>query len=234
MNQPLTLVPRSSLGSKFLMAVTGLGLTGFVVVHMLGNLQIFLGREHLNAYAKALQGNAALLWTARLVLLAIFLAHIIYGIRLWLANRAARPVPYYSRRYREASVASRTMLLTGLVILAFVVFHVLHFTVGVIDRGPKGSYLELQDPKGQHDVYAMVVYGFRNPLVSMVYVVAMALLCLHISHGFGSLWQSIGWNDRRWASWLKRASQTLALVLFVGNSSMPLAVLFGLIGRNVP
>src|SRR5262245_56799690 len=127
MNAPLTLAPRSSLGSKFLMAVTGLGLTGFVIAHMLGNFQVFSGREALNSYAAALKHMPGLLWTARAVLLLIFALHIVYGVKLWLANRAARPVLYHVKRYREASLASRTMLVTGLVILAFVLFHLAHY-----------------------------------------------------------------------------------------------------------
>jgi succinate dehydrogenase / fumarate reductase cytochrome b subunit len=244
------LVPRSSLGSKYLMALTGLGLTAFVIAHMLGNLQLFEGREALNSYAQKLKEMPIILWTARLGLLAIFVLHIVYGVRLWLANRAARPVPYHYKTYREASLASRTMLVTGLVILAFVVFHLLHYTFGLVARAPVKeadnqvtytNYLKLeenagtaQDPKYRHDVYEMTVYGFRNPLISLVYVLAMAFLCFHISHGFQSLFQSLGLNHPRWMPRLKAASLALAGLLFVGNSSMPLAVLLGLVGGDVP
>lgn len=244
MNQPLMLAPRSSLGSKYLMAITGLGLTGFVIVHMLGNLQVFLGREALNAYAKALKGNPAILWGARLGLLAIFVAHIVYGVRLYLRNREARPVPYVLKRFREATAASRTMLPTGVVILLFVIFHLAHYTLGWVATAPvldprtqlttATNYLELHDPAGRHDVYAMTIYGFRNPLVVLIYVLAMGALAFHLSHGFGSLWQSLGWNNRRWAQLLAKASIGLAAVIFVGNVSMPLAVLFRLIGNDVP
>lgn len=250
MNAPLTLVPRSSLGNKYLMAVTGLGLTGFVLVHMLGNLQVFLGPEALNAYAQALKHNPVLLWGARLGLLAVFTLHIVLGVRLALSNRAARPVPYAMKRYAEASVASRTMLLTGLATLAFVVFHLAHYTLGVVETAPVRStpggapvatgYLDLKenpdpkDPKYRHDVYRMTVYGFRNPAVSASYVIAMALLAVHLSHGFQSLWQSLGLNHPVWAPLLKRASFWLAVAVFVGNSSMPLAVLLGLVGKDVP
>jgi succinate dehydrogenase / fumarate reductase cytochrome b subunit len=253
MNAPLTLAPRSSLGSKFLMALTGLGLTLFVIAHMLGNLQVFAGRDALNAYAHALKSMAVLLWSARVGLLVIFVLHIIYGVKLWLANRAARPVPYHFRRFREATLASRTMIWTGLVILAFVLFHLAHYTFGLVQQGPKTSergevvrdeqgnvvyqsYLDMKDPKDpkRQDVYEMTIYGFRNRVVSVLYVVTMALLAFHLSHGFQSLFQSLGLNHPRWMPFLRGASLVVAVVIFVGNSAMPLAVLFRLVGGDVP
>jgi succinate dehydrogenase / fumarate reductase, cytochrome b subunit len=229
MNAPLTLAPRSSLGSKYLMALTGLGLTGFVIAHMLGNLQVFLGRDALNSYAAALKHMGGLLWIARAGLLAIFVLHIIYGIKLALANHEARPVPYHFKQYREATLASRTMIWTGLVILAFVLFHLAHFTFFLVNSG----FSELHDAQGRHDVYAMTILGFRNPVISLLYVVAMALLAFHLSHGFQSLFQSLGLNHPRWLSAIRGTSLGLAVVIFVGNSAMPLAVLFRLVGGDV-
>jgi succinate dehydrogenase / fumarate reductase cytochrome b subunit len=245
MNAPLTLTPRSSLGSKFLMALTGLGLTIFVIAHMLGNFQVFTGRDALNSYAAALKHMPGLLWTARIGLLMIFVLHIVYGVKLWLANRAARPVMYHFKKYREASLASRTMLWTGIVTLAFVAFHLAHYTFGIVEkaevRDPSGNvvyqaYLDLKDPQDpkRQDVYAMTVYGFRHPLISTLYIAAMALLAFHLSHGFQSLFQSLGLNHPRWMPLLKGASLVVALIVFVGNSSMPLAVLFRLVGGDVP
>jgi succinate dehydrogenase / fumarate reductase cytochrome b subunit len=246
MNAPLTLAPRSSLGSKFLMALTGLGLTLFVIAHMIGNLQVFSGPEALNSYAAALKHMPGLLWTARIGLLVIFVLHIIYGVKLWQANRSARPVMYHFKKYREATLASRTMIWTGLVILAFVLFHLAHYTFGLIGHAqvndPKTgelmtiSYLDLKDPTDpkRQDVYAMTVYGFRNPVISLLYIVSMALLAFHLSHGFQSLFQSLGLNHPRWAPLLKWASLVVALVIFIGNSSMPLAVLFRLVGGSLP
>jgi succinate dehydrogenase cytochrome b subunit len=248
MNAPLTLAPRSSLGRKFLMALTGLGLTLFVIAHMLGNFQVFLGRDALNSYAAALKHMPSLLWIARGGLLVIFVLHIAYGVNLWLANRAARPVMYHFKKYREATLTSRTMIWTGLVILAFVLFHLAHYTFGIVQpvpvRDEQGvvkyeSPLKLedvknvQDPKRQ-DVYAMTVYGFRNPVISLLYIVSMALLAFHLSHGVQSLFQSLGLNHPRWSPLLKGASLVVAVVIFVGNSSMPLAVLLRLIGKDVP
>jgi succinate dehydrogenase / fumarate reductase cytochrome b subunit len=231
MNRPLDLVPKSSLGSKYVMAVTGLGLVGFVIVHMLGNLQLFLGPDALNAYAKSLKSIPELLWAARLGLLAIFVLHIVYSIRLTLHNRGARPIPYaFTKQYREATFASRTMIYTGLVLLAFVIFHLAHFTFFLIDP----SYMNLVDEQGRHDVYRMTIYGFRNPVVTASYVLAMFFLALHLSHGFQSAFQSLGLNHPRWMSLLKKTSLAIAVIVFTGNISMPLFVLFRLVGKDVP
>jgi succinate dehydrogenase / fumarate reductase cytochrome b subunit len=242
MNAPLTLGPRSSLGSKFLMALTGLGLTVFVIAHLLGNLQIYLGREALNSYAENLKHMSALLWLARAGLLTIFVLHIVYGVKLYLANRAARPVLYVFKQYREATWASRTMLRTGLVILAFVLFHLAHYTFGIVQKAPvkdtEGnvvyeSFFDLKDSKDRQDVYGMTIYGFRNPLISLLYIAAMAFLASHLSHGFQGLFQSLGLNHSRWQPLLRGASLVVAVVVFVGNCSMPLAVLFRIVGRDV-
>lgn len=230
MNAPLTLAPRSSLGRKFLMALTGLGLTVFVIAHMLGNFQVFLGPDALNGYAAALKHMPGLLWTARIGLLVIFVLHIAYGVNLWLANRAARPVMYHFKKYREATLASRTMLWTGLVILAFVLFHLAEFTFLVVNP----AYADLHDAQGRHDVYRMTVLAFRNPGISLLYVVAMALLAFHLSHGVQSLFQSLGLSHPRWAPILKGLGLVVAVVVFVGNSSMPLAAYLRLIGGDVP
>jgi succinate dehydrogenase / fumarate reductase cytochrome b subunit len=231
MNRPLDLVPKSSLGSKYVMAVTGLGLVGFVIVHMLGNLQLFLGPDALNAYAKSLKSIPELLWAARLGLLAIFVLHIVYSIRLTLHNRAARPIPYaFTKQYREATFASRTMIYTGLVLLAFVIFHLAQYTFFLIDP----SYMNLEDAQHRHDVYRMTIYGFRNPVVTASYVLAMFFLALHLSHGFQSAFQSLGLNHPRWMPLLKKTSLAIAVIVFTGNISMPLFVLFRLVGKDVP
>ena len=183
-----------------------------------------------------------LLWTARLGLLAIAVTHSVYGIWLWLSNRSARPIPYSYRRFRQATLASRTMVYTGVVILVFIVFHLMHFTWGLWTKAPNPlpgqpgiNFLELKDNHQQHhDVYRMVVYGFREPIAALFYVVAMGFLCYHLSHGIQSLFQSLGLNSRRWEGLLKKISYTVAGILFVGNSSMPLAVLLRLVGGDVP
>jgi succinate dehydrogenase/fumarate reductase cytochrome b subunit (b558 family) len=175
---------RSSVGGKYVVAVTGLILTSFVVVHMLGNLQVFLGSDAINAYAAFLKGHPVLLWTARVVLFITFLVHI--GVALWLnwKARRARPIGYARKRTVQASFASRHMVITGLFVLVFTGFHIAHFTLGVVTEAevkpavtaPPGeapavyeNYLDLRDPSDpkRHDVYAMMIYGFRNPIIAV-------------------------------------------------------------------
>lgn len=215
----------STLGKKYIMALTGAGLFGFVVVHMLGNLQLFLGPEPLNRYAVFLKSKPGLLWGARLGLLLLVFLHILTAVQLTLRNRAARPEKYDRSKPYRASYASRTLFLGGLALFAFVVYHLMHFTVGAVDP----SYLKLRDAANRHDVYRMTILGFSHPGVSAFYIACMAVLCLHLSHGVGSSFQSIGFKNKQTAVWIDRVSKILGVVVFLGNSSMPLAVLAGIL-----
>ena len=217
---------RSSISRKALMAVTGLGLLGFVIVHMIGNFQVYEGPDALNAYAKMLREMPALLWVARLTLLLLFAAHIYLGITLYLENRAARPVGYVRFQYEQANIATRTMLLSGLVILAFVIFHLLHFTLGTVQP----EYFEGRDAAGRHDVYAMVIHGFRNPVITVSYIVAQLFLGLHLYHAVPSMFQSIGWKHPRYNPLIEKLGLIVALLIVIGNISMPLSILFGIVG----
>ncbi len=215
----------SSIGKKIIMAISGLMLYGFVIMHMLGNLQVFAGPDKLNAYAKFLQDLGGLLWVARFGLLGAAGAHIVVAIKISIENKAARPVPYYNQQTNVASYASRTMKYSGLIVLAFLIYHLLHFTLGVTD--PQAH--ALKDSLGRHDVYGMVIAGFSNPIVSGSYIFAMALLCLHLSHGFFSLFQSLGINQPEYDAKLKLAANIFALGIFLGNASMPIAVLLKIV-----
>ncbi len=216
---------RTSVGSKYVMALTGLALILFVIAHMIGNLLIYRGKEALNSYAHALETSPVLLWTARIGLLVVFVIHIVLGIRLWLQNRAARPNPYIYKDYVQATWASRHMLLTGLVILGFVIYHLLQFTFGVTD--PSDFKGKLEDPKGYHDVAEMVVRGFSQWPVTAGYVVAQVFLGLHLWHGAGSWFQSLGLNHPKYAPAIRVFAIVVAAALTIGNSSMPLAILAG-------
>src|SRR5258708_14327302 len=174
----------SSLGKKFIMAVAGMALFLFVLLHMVGNLQVFLGWETLNRYGAFLQGNLELLWPARIILLGLVTLHIWSAIKLSAENRAARPTPYAQQELVAASYASRTMLMSGLIILAFIIFHLLHYTVQVQAINLTGKdFTKLEDGKGQHDVFAMLGLGFSNTWVSFFYMWALFLLFLHHCHG---------------------------------------------------
>jgi succinate dehydrogenase cytochrome b subunit len=241
-----TLLPAlaTTVGSKLLVALTGLALTGFVIVHMSGNLLLFKGRDALNSYALFLKDHGALLWALRLGLLAAFVLHIALAVRLTLRNRAARPHRYAYEDTVQATWASRTMIWSGLVILAFVVFHLLHYTFGLVAAtAPDGTnFLDLResltqtsprDPAFRHDVYDMTVYGFRNVPVSIAYIVAQLFLGLHLWHGIASTFQSLGWNHPRWNPTVTFVGRAVALIVVIGNVSMPLAVMARLVGADV-
>jgi succinate dehydrogenase / fumarate reductase cytochrome b subunit len=240
----------STLAAKYVMALTGLGLTFFVIVHLFGNLLIFFGYDALNSYAEALQEHFVLLWLARTVLFAAFTVHIAVGIQFTIRNCAARPVRYFSVKPAQSTWAAQHMLLTGLVVMAFIVYHLLHFTFGVIDPGNFKSVIPA-DARGRHDVSAMVVAGFSQPLVAAAYVVAQLVLGLHLAHGVWSSFQSLGINsenplyqpsdvsktknwrrcsrlDGRGYAWLVHMFGALVVtVVVLGNCSIPLAIQLG-------
>ncbi len=216
----------SSLGKKFTIAVTGAGLYFFVIIHLIGNLGIFGGREVMNAYAAKLMSMPILLWTARIGLLAFFLVHIYTGVRLGLENRAARPKGYVKKNTVQATIASRTMVQTGLLILAFVIYHLLHFTVMAVHP----EYKNLHDSLGRHDVYTMVVTSFSDWRVSAAYIVAMFFLALHLRQAFSGIFQTFGLSDERRLKMLSTLSLVFSIAIFLGYASIPAAVLLGVVG----
>jgi len=228
----------SSLGKKYIMAVTGFALFLFVVGHMIGNLQIFLGPEAINRYGHFLQNLGEGLWVIRLSLLAIIVLHIWSAIKLSAENKAARPVAYANYKPVGSSYASRTMLMSGLIIFAFIIYHLLHYTVRV-----KAINFTGQDFHGEafkepipgttdlmrHHVYNMMVVGFKNVWVSLFYILGVGLLSLHLSHGVSAMFQSIGWKNKVYGPFLDKAAKVIAVVLFLGYSSIPVAILLGLV-----
>jgi succinate dehydrogenase / fumarate reductase, cytochrome b subunit len=218
----------SSLGKKYIMAVTGCALFAFVVGHLIGNLQIFLGWEAINRYGSFLQNLGELLWVVRLGLLAMVVLHIISAVRVTAENRAARGAAYVAYKPVGSSYASRTMMMSGLIIAAFIIYHLLHFTVQTQEINLRGmNFHDLVDAKGRHDVFAMMVAGFSHPVVSGFYILAMALLSLHLSHGVSSMFQSLGWKKSYYKPLLDRGGRFLALAIFLGYVSIPVAVLLG-------
>lgn len=218
----------SSVGLKFLMGATGILLVLFVVGHMLGNLQVFLGPDALNHYAAKLQGLGGFLWVIRFGLLAVFAVHVLTGIVLELGNRAARPVAYRRRDSLESTVFSRTMIWSGLALLAFVTYHLLHFTFHATN--PEHVATTMLDGEEHKDVYRMVILGFQQAPIAISYVVAMGLLGFHLAHGVGSIFQSLGWNHPKYEPLWSRLGATVAVILVIGNVAMPLCVLLGVVG----
>ena len=215
----------SSLGRKYVMAVTGILLFLFVIAHMLGNLQIFLGPVAINDYAAALKGRPWLLWPARIGLLAVFLLHVAAAIQLALENRQARPVKYAQGKPVASSYAARTIVISGLILLAFIAFHLAHFTFLFIDP----RFADLADLMARHDVYRMMVIAFSNPIVSGFYIISMGLLCLHLSHGLASTLQSLGLRSQKTVRGMKVVALVSAGLIFLGNCAIPIAILAGMV-----
>jgi succinate dehydrogenase / fumarate reductase cytochrome b subunit len=213
---------KSSLGKKYLMAITGLGLFGFVVMHMLGNLQVFLGPGAINKYAAFLQSTPELLWPARLGLLAMVGVHFCAGIMLAIENMQAREQPYEVKRVVKATLASRTMVVSGLVVLSFIIYHLAHYTLMTIE--PKYRTMERD---GLHDVYGMIVAGFSNSYVAGFYVLSVGLLCFHLSHGIGAMFQSLGLKNEAYVERIDCLAKIVAVGLFIGYISIPIAVQLG-------
>lgn len=198
----------------------------FVVIHMVGNLQIYLGPAVLNQYAQLLKGMKILLWVARLGLLTLFTIHLIMAVELARRNRLARGGLYHVKDNCGTSLASRTMLSSGLVILSFLIYHLLHFTLGVTDPA---NHL-LRDVAGRHDVYSMVILGFRNPYVSSAYIAAMLFLSLHLSHAASSIFQTFGIVRDGNRRYFALVGVMIAGAVLAGNTSIPIAVTLGLLG----
>ncbi len=212
----------TSIGRELIMAVTGSLLIAFVIVHMLGNMKVFQGPEALNSYAAWLTGHP-LLWFARIGLFAVFALHIYIGLSLARENQASRPTRYRYYKMVEANLASRYMLLSGLMILAFLVYHLLHFTFAFIDA----EHTSLVDSQQRRDVYSMMVHGFQDPWISGSYVVAMVLLGLHLLHGATSLFQSLGIVHESYNRFIRVACTILIVIIIVGNCSIPILILVG-------
>ena len=216
----------SSIGKKMIVALTGIVLILFVVGHLLGNLQIFLGPDWINGYSEHLRELGPLLWAIRIFLLVTVIVHIYVTIRLAIENKRARPTQYKDKENVKASFASRHMVMSGLIVLAFIIYHLAHFTVRVTD--PRFALLKA-DPLNRYDVYSMMVYAFQNYVVSGFYVFALFLLFLHLSHGSSSFFQSLGLNNKKLAPRLAFWGCIFAWLLFLGYASIPIAILLGLI-----
>ena len=205
----------SSIGLKITMALTGVILSGFVLVHMLGNLQVYQGAEAIDAYGKLLRKEPALLWTFRLVLLAAVGLHIWAYLALTRKNLQARPQAYQARKYKESTFASRTMTWTGPLILLFIIYHILHMTTGTV-------HPDFQEGA----VYHNLVVGLRS-IVGVIYLIAMIMLAFHLWHGVWSMFQTLGAPEDRYRSLGRRFATIFTILVTLGFISVPLAVLTG-------
>jgi succinate dehydrogenase / fumarate reductase cytochrome b subunit len=210
----------STIGRKVVMALTGAILFGFVLVHMLGNLQVYLGPEAMNNYGIFLRHflHGTAIWVARAILLAAVVLHIWSATSLTLTSRRARPEGYRREKWKESTYASRTMRWGGVILLLFVIYHLLHFTTGTLHQ----SFIE-------GDVYHNFVAGFRNVWVSAFYIFAMLALGLHLRHGLWSMCQTLGVSHPRYIRMAHVGAWIFAAIIVIGNISFPLAVLAGIV-----
>ena len=237
-SNPISRLLGSTIGLKTIMAVTGFIWIGFVLGHMVGNLQIFLpgygGEEAhaINKYAAMLKATGGALWAARLLLLGAFVTHVWAAITLSGRNKAARPVGYGKQEKIQAKPSSYYMLVSGLVLLAFIVFHLAHFTLGLVQPDAYATNPQFLD-HGLPNVYRMFVLGFRNPVFAGGYIVANVLLGLHLHHATSSMCQTLGLRTPKYRPLVDKASVGIAVAVTVGNVIMPLAVMVGVIGQSV-
>ena len=222
----------SSLGKKLVVAITGIILVSFVVGHLLGNLTFFFGPDLINAYALKLHALGPLLWVIRLALLATVVLHIGFTMLIWKENQAARPQKYAVNAPIQTTIFARTMRLTGLIVLAFIAFHLAHFTLHLINPSYATLHTDL-DGQQVHDVYRMVVLGFSNPFVSGFYILSLALVAFHLSHGIGSLFQTLGLSSQTLRPVYEATGRIVAWALFAGYAAIPVSVLFFGLGKGV-
>ncbi|MGY8642045.1 MAG: succinate dehydrogenase cytochrome b subunit [Verrucomicrobiales bacterium] len=223
---------KSSVGKKIIVAVTGAMLVLFLLGHMAGNLLFFQGKEDLNEYAAFLHHmvHGWGIWGARIGVFSAFVVHIIATISLVRMNKASKQSRYEFEETNVASKSSRIMIWSGLTVLAFVIFHILHFTVRV-DENLAGMK-ETVDGVERHDVYNMVAAGFKNPLITIFYIIGVSLLCSHLSHGIASIFQTLGLRSEKSRGTTKALGLAVSIILWIGFLSTPVSILLGLKGGN--
>lgn len=218
----------SSLGKKTIVAVTGIILILFLFGHLLGNLTIYLGPDWINSYAQHLRNWSPMLWAVRIFLIVTVVLHIYCTMLLWNAAAKATPQKTVFRTHIQTSVFSRTIRFSGLVILAFVLFHLAHFTWGFVQP----EYAHLKTVQGEPNIFDRMVHGFRNPYIVGFYILGLGLLAFHLSHGIGSLFQTLGISNRKLRSVFHIAGQWIAWLLFLGYASIPISIFFFSLGKD--
>lgn len=226
----LGVIVQSTIIQKWTMALTGIGLVLFLIGHISGNLLVFMGPEHLNSYAVSLREllHGSAIWIARIGLLVMFVLHITSAYKLASVNRKARPVKYVKVENRASSMASRSMLYSGTLMLFYVLYHLAHFTWGAAHS----EYYHFVDSAGRHDVYKMLVLSFQQPLIAITYIIAMVFVGLHLNHAISSAFQTLGINNPRVTPLVKKGAPALSVALVLAYISIPVAILLGLVTLN--
>jgi len=215
----------STIGLKIVMGVSGALLGLFLIAHVIGNLEIFIGADAINHYGVLLRTLPPLLWAMRIGLLVLVVLHIWSAVRLWALNRAARPVGYAVKRNQTTTLFARTMIYSGIIVAAFVVYHILHFTTHDVEP----SYEHLLDLEGRHDIFGMVTDAFRRPAVAGFYVLSVVLLGFHLSHGIASMIHTLGMNHPRYNPTWRHVGAVIAALITIGFVMVPLAILAGVV-----
>ena len=206
----------SSVGCKLVVALTGLGLVGFLVAHLAGNFLVFVGPEAINDYARQLRKFPLILWILRLGLISIFFIHIAFTIRLTRLNKISNPQKYAVPSRELSSFASRSMILSGLTVLSFVLYHLAHLTFRLTNP--------LFEQLGEYDVYAMLLISFQNPIIVCFYILSVCLLMVHLSHGISSSFQTFGIKHLKYNKIVENSSIALSIFLALGFSSIPIRI----------
>lgn len=226
----------STISLKIVMMVTGILGAGFVLGHMIGNLQVFLGRDAYNDYAEFMQGLGGLLWIARGGLLTILILHVAASVALFRRNTAARPERYAGLKQRRTSLAALYMTELGIVLALFIAYHILHFTVGIVSVDFGGvNYYELEqmtEHGARRDLYSHFIISFQQPSIAILYIIASIALAAHLSHGVTSAFKTAGIAIGRWKPPFEVLGPAFGVIVGLGNISMPLAVWAGFIGIN--
>lgn len=211
----------SSIGLKLLMALSGLAMVGFLLGHLSGNLLVFAGPEALNGYAEMLREYPLILLIARIGLVVMVVLHIYSAIQLTKRNHQANPVKYHSPNANSATLASRSMAVSGFVVLSFIVYHLAHFTWRL-------THPEFQQ-LGPFDAYTMLVASFQNLPLALLYVVSVALIGVHLSHGISSACHTLGLSHKKYTPFIKKGGVALSVALVAGFASIPVSIMLGII-----
>jgi succinate dehydrogenase / fumarate reductase cytochrome b subunit len=221
----------STVANKFVMAITGVILIGFIAGHAAGNLQIFLGRDVYNAYSEFLHhGLGEALWAIRAILGVSLIMHVFTSIRLKLINNAAKPQKYKVSNYIKSTLYSRSMIWTGIMMAGFVIFHLLHYKTGHVIDAHRMENFGIGGMEIRQDVYYKVITGFSNLWLSCVYIVSVILLGFHLAHSIQSMFQSLGLTFGKYSDKSMIWSRTIAILITIAFASVPLGVMFGILG----
>ena len=223
----MLLLPTSTVARKLMMTITGQLMVLFVIIHVLGNSTLYV--NWLNAYTAGLHAFPPFLWTFRLMMIASLLLHIYLGIVVTLENRASKPQAYAVTTRLSATFAGRNMIWTGALIFSFLIYHLLHFTFPVTN--PAIAAVRNLDAFGRPDVASMVVRSFQHISIVMVYVLSMAALLLHLTHGIQSSFQTWGLNNDRTLPVVEKIGIVAAIILFLGYAAIPVVIVTGILTR---